>query len=98
VRHAPKEHVWNPHHGEDKLYDPPKFRVFKGWTDTPEEIGLDGEFFIVLRPERDKAGWDALWAYADAVEHRSPNLAAHLRDKLGEIRIKQGVRDDVDLP
>lgn len=87
---APVEHVWNPFHGEDRLYDPPKFRVFKGWGKN-EEIGTDGEFFFVLRPERDKAGWDALWAYADAVEHRSPNLAAQIRDKLGEIRIKQGV-------
>lgn len=82
-------HRWNEEHGRDELYDPPKFRAFKGWKDPIEEIGTDGEFFLVLRPERDRAGWEALHAYADAVEYRSPNLAAQLRDRLERIRAEQ---------
>lgn len=84
-----KKHQWNPNHGEDKLYDPPKFKVFKGWKDPPEEIGLDGEFFFVLRPERDHEAWKALMEYADFVSHRSPGLARDLYDKLKEIEAKQ---------
>lgn len=84
-------HKWNDNHGEDKLYEPNKFRVFKGWKEPLEEIGTDGEFFFVLRPERDKAAVDALYTYASEVEYRSPNLASELRNKLADIQNKNEV-------
>jgi uncharacterized protein YegP (UPF0339 family) len=89
---AASQHRWNPDHGEDNLYDPPKFLVFKGWKDPPEQIGQDGEFYFVLRPERDKEGWHALQEYANQVEYRSPNMAKELREKLADIERDQRSR------
>lgn len=48
-----------------------------------DRVGADGEFVFVLRPETDKAAWEALNIYASAVRHSAPKLGddinAHLR-------------------
>lgn len=82
-----KKHRWNDNHGPDRLMDPPKFTVTK--TRNGERIGDDGEFFFVLRPERDREGWRALVDYSYYVEHRSPNMARELRSKLFKIGDEQ---------
>lgn len=76
----PDERRWTSEHGADELYN--KFKVIR--QRTGEEI--DPQFFFVLLPEWDEAACTAVEAYADACEHRAPNLARQLREKIDHIR------------
>lgn len=78
--------LWTDKHGPDELYD--KFRVQR--VSTGEWLP-DDLFAFVLVPERDEAACDALYAYAQAVEHRAPVLAEALRKKVAEIELANGV-------
>lgn len=75
---------WNNNHGPDKLYN--KFRVEQ--VSTGKILGEDGEFVFVMRPESDEEAHHALLRYAELVEHRSPNLARHIREQLNPIRVR----------
>lgn len=75
--------TWTENHGADELYD--KFRVIR--VRTGEEI--TGEFVFVLRPETDAVACVALATYAQAVEWRSPNLAAQIRARLEAISLRE---------
>jgi hypothetical protein len=78
--------TWTNEHGPDGLYD--KFRVQRVSTGDwlPEN-----RFVFVLLPEFDEAAVEALYTYCEAVEHRAPELAQQLRDKLIKIELDNGV-------
>ncbi len=89
---------WTDNHGEDGLRA--KFAVYKPKDRLmallnpaadihsylgAHEIGADGEFVFVMRPETDEAAYYALLQYADACEYRAPKLAADIRSRLRSI-------------
>ena len=76
-----EQNRWTDKHGPDKLYD--KFRVLQI---SQGKFLPDDEFVIVLRPERDRAAYQALRRYADCVRGRSPNLAVEIHAKLDKVR------------
>lgn len=77
--------AWTHDHGPDELYD--KYTVMSNRS--REVITGTNEFIFVLRPEFDEAACLALFAYAGAVEERSPNLAKEVREKV------QGIYDSL---
>jgi len=80
MSHETKPLGWTDEHGPDELYD--KFKVIRVSTGKPLE---PQQFTFVLLPEYDEAACAAIRAYADAVEHRAPQLADQLRAKIDDI-------------
>lgn len=58
------------------------------------EIGADGEFVFVLRPETDEAAYHSLLEYARAVQDRAPRLAADIRSRLRQIHCSQATEPE----